>query len=230
MTTPPSDGSQQPERDPVSLDKPAADDFPPDFDPYRFGAPDHPIPPEYAPPGYRPPPPTQADQGTQELPTYAGYPGYSYPGYPPAPNQQGQQGYPGYAGYPGQGGYGSQQPPPGYGPPPPWMTQYPPPTGNGKAVASLVLGIASIALCWLWVLDLIPVVIAIVLGAVALGDARRTGRGRGLAIGGIVCALVAALIFLLITVWVVPKVQDCLDSYDQNSSEFDNCIHDEFNI
>ena len=27
-----------------------------DFDPYRFGAPEHPIAPEYAPPGYTPPP------------------------------------------------------------------------------------------------------------------------------------------------------------------------------
>jgi hypothetical protein len=218
---PPSDDSQQSDREPVSFDK-HSENAPVDesFDPYRFGAPDHPIPPEYAPPGYRPPPVTApvADPSGHEPPTYGGYPGYGM--YGGAPGRR-----PG--GYPGQ--YG--QPPTEYGPPPPWMTQYPPPTtGNGKAVASLVLGIASILLCWLWVLDLIPVVIAIVLGAVAIGDSRRTGRGRGLAIGGIACALVAALIFLLITVWAVPKVQDCLNSYDQNSSAFDNCIHDKFNI
>ena len=47
MTTP-QDGHE-----PVSLSK---DGDTPDFDPYRFGAPEHPIPPEYAPPGYRPPP------------------------------------------------------------------------------------------------------------------------------------------------------------------------------
>ena len=55
---------------------------PPDFDPYRYGKPDHPIPPEYAPPGYVPPvPPAPA------APSPAQYPGYSYPppppGYPP---------------------------------------------------------------------------------------------------------------------------------------------------
>ncbi|HJQ44343.1 MAG TPA: DUF4190 domain-containing protein [Jatrophihabitantaceae bacterium] len=211
MTTPPSDGSPRSDGDPVSLDKPATDES---FDPYRFGAPEHPVPPEYAPPGYRPPPVTQppAEQPPQDPPVYSGYPGYA--GYgAPSPNP--------YQNYPGQ---------PGYGPPPPWMTQYPPPAGQGKAVASLVLGIASILLCWLWVLDLIPIVIAVVLGAVAIGDSRRTGRGRGLAIGGIACAVVAALIFVLITVWVVPKVQDCLDSYDQNSSEFNTCVQDKFNL
>lgn len=220
---PPSGDSQQSDREPVSFEK-RSDEPPVDesFDPYRFGAPDHPIPAEYAPPGYRPPPVTApgADPAGQDPPTYAGYPGYGMYGGAPRPRPDG---------YPGQ--YGQYPPPSDYGPPPPWMTQYPPPTtGNGKAVASLVLGIASILLCWLWVLDLIPVVIAIVLGAVAIGDSRRTGRGRGLAVAGIACALVAALIFLVITIWAVPKVQDCLNSYDQNSSAFDNCIHDKFNI
>ena len=49
MTVPPDEG-----RPPASPGAP--DPEPPlDFDPYRFGKPDHPVAPEYAPPGYRPP-------------------------------------------------------------------------------------------------------------------------------------------------------------------------------
>jgi hypothetical protein len=210
MTTPPSDDSQPAEHEPVSLDKPEADES---FDPYRFGAPEHPVPPEYAPPGYRPPPPTEPPppppSQQDNPPTYAGYPGY-----------------PGYQGHPG---YGPQyQGPPAYGPPPPWMSQYPPPSGSGKAVAALVLGIVSVLLFWLSVFDVIPVLLAIILGSVAISDAKRTGRGRSMAMWGIVLAVVGAVAAIAITVWVYPKVKDCLDSYDQNSSEFDTCLHQKF--
>jgi hypothetical protein len=75
MTTPPPDRPDPVEPDPTRWAAPeepdaaepvslAKSDEPqravaepaPEFDPYRFGAPEHPVPPEYAPPGYRPPP------------------------------------------------------------------------------------------------------------------------------------------------------------------------------
>jgi hypothetical protein len=215
MTTPPSVGSQHPEHEPVSLDKPEAEE---PFDPYRFGAPEHPVPPEYAPPGYRPPPPIGPQSGQEQLP--AGAPGTPYPGYPGYPPT-----YSGYPGYQGPPGYG----PPGYGPPPPWMAQYPPPrTGNGKAVAALILGVVSILMCWLSIFDAIPILLAFILGGIAISDSQRTGSGRAMAIWGVCLAGVGLVLAIAITVWAYPKVRDCLDSYDQNSSQFNNCIRQKF--
>jgi hypothetical protein len=72
MTTPPAPGSS-------GADQPPPEDVP--FNPYRFGLPDHPIPPEYAPPGYVPPPPPPTTDpyaqpyGTGRYPTpYGGAP------------------------------------------------------------------------------------------------------------------------------------------------------------
>ncbi len=67
---------------------------------------------------------------------------------------------------------------------------------NGLAVASLVLGIVSILLAWIPVVGLLGTpmaIIGLVLGLLAL---RRPG-GRGLAIGGLVCAGVSLLITAL---------------------------------
>jgi Domain of unknown function (DUF4190) len=205
MTTPPADrpGSAGDDpgqwaapvpSEPVSFDKPE-----PQFDPYRYGAPEHPVPAEYAPPGYRPsasaPPPTYP-------PSRPG-PGYPNPGYP-------DPGYP----YPA---------PPGY------AQQYPPPrTGNGKAIAALVLGILAIVFCWTSVFDVIPVALAVVFGFLGLGDAKRGGGGRGMAISGLVCALVGALLATVLTVVVYSRLRVCLDSFDRGSSAYNTCIHDHF--
>jgi hypothetical protein len=181
MTTPPSNGNHVPDRDAhraeptaVSLDKPAVAEEP--FNPYRFGLPDYPIAPEYAPPGYVPPPPNP------------------------------QQTYPPYG-----------IPPP---PPPPY------PATNGKAVAALVLGALSIPLCLLSVLDLVLIIPAVVLGSVAISEAKRPGAtGRGMATAGFVCALVGAVLAMTITVWIYPKVARCQNDYPRGSTEYNTCIH-----
>jgi hypothetical protein len=199
MTTPPNDRSQGSgnEAPPVSFDKPAEQPF----DPYRYGAPEHPVPPEYAPPGYIPPPAAQA-------------PPPQYPEQPMPPQ------YGGYASHPGQYPYP---------PPPPWMTQYPQPhTGNGKAIAALVLGIASILLCWLSIFDILPVVLAIVFGSIARGEAGRVGGKKSMATTGIVLGIVGALLATVFTVVVYGRIKDCLDTYDQGSSEYNTCIRSKF--
>lgn len=64
---------------------------------------------------------------------------------------------------------------------------------NGLAIASLVLGIVSIMFVWIPVIGLLGTLLAIVglvLGVLAL----RQPTGRGLAIGGLVCAGVSMLI------------------------------------
>ena len=196
----------------VSLNKDLGDGTAPlDFDPYRFGAPEHPVPPEYAPPGYRPPvqPPTPQ---TYQQPGYQqqGYQQYPPPGYQP----YGQQGYPPY----------------GQPPPPPYAAQYPQPrTGNGKAIAALVLGIASIVLCFLSVFDAVPVILAIVFGSIALSEGKRRGSrdGHGLAVAGIVCAVIGALLAVVVSVWLYSRISDCLD-YNAGSSAYTHCVQDKF--
>jgi hypothetical protein len=226
MTTPPPDDSGWSDpaaaRPPqagegVSLDKPVtgepAEPAEP-FDPYRFGAPAHPVPPEYAPPGYIPPVP-QPPASPAGPP--AGQP-YPYPGYSPYPGQP----YPGAPGQPGPAG------PPGQGypyPPPQYLTQYPQPaTGNGKATAGLVLGILSIVLFWTTIFDAIPVILGVIFGFLGLNEAKRTGRSRGMAIAGIVCGFVGAVFAIVFTVWIINRIQPCVNAYNSGSSEFNSCV------
>ena len=73
-----------------------------------------------------------------------------------------------------------------------------PPQTNGLAVASLVLGIISLACSQC--LTAIP---GIIFGHIALGQIRRSGGtqgGRGLAIGGLVTGYISVGIVLLIAV------------------------------
>ena len=80
------------------------------------------------------------------------------------------------------------------------------PLGSGLAIASLVLGILAVVTFWTYVGGILLGLVAIVLGAIALGRVRR-GRaaGRGMAIAGVVLGTLgllfsAALIGL--TAWV----------------------------
>lgn len=67
---------------------------------------------------------------------------------------------------------------------------------NGFAVASLVLGIVGILLCFVW----IPWILAIIFGAVGIKQCNDdpSYTGKGMAIAGLVCGLVAATLILLI--------------------------------
>jgi hypothetical protein len=186
-----------------------------DFDPYRFGKPDFPVPAEFAPPGYQPPPPTEPPPGY-------GSPQYGAPAYgPPAGQPYGQPPGPPYpAGqYPnGPGGYGPI--------PPPYGGQYPPQkAGNGKATASLVLGIASILLCWLVFLDAIPVILALIFGALGRAQAVRDPRsgGKGMALAGMICAVVGAIAAIALTVVYTRIAHDC-SSYNTGTTAFNDCL------
>lgn len=203
-------------------------DGPLDFDPYRFGRPDHPVPPEYAPPGYVPPPQQQSPSGWPPssptgYPTQQGYPPApgGQPGYPPPPGQQ--SGYPG--GYQAYSGYGAN---PGYPPPPPGYGYGTAKTGNTKATVAMVLGILSIVFCWLSLFDLLLIVPAIVLGALGRGDSKRYPErgGRGPATAGLVCGLVAIVLAASLTVFAYSRVKTCIDSYNANSTAYNHCVRD----
>ncbi len=106
------------------------------------------------------------------------------------------------------GPYPQQPPPapPGYPPyPPPQMPQamfVPPPQNDGKAIASLVLGILSIVGCF-GALAGIP---AIILGFMSRRDIARSGGtmgGDGLALGGIITGILSTLLTVVTVIFYV---------------------------
>jgi hypothetical protein len=220
MTTPSEPENGEPiERVNLNKGEQAAEDVP--FDPYRFGKPDHPIPAEYAPPGYTGPviPSAQYQQ-----PANPWQPGAPVPTQPnPFSNPPGTP-----YGPPPQQPY--QYPPMQYGPPPPPYHGYAQPTaGNGKAIAALVLGIASIVFCWLFVFDAIFVVLGIVFGIIAIGEAKAPGRrGRGMAIAGLICSIVGAFLATLFTVLLVHAVHQCGGFNNTDATNFNQCVQDHF--
>lgn len=202
---------------------PAADES---FDPYRFGRPEHPVPPEFAPPGYRPDIPSGAPYGPPPNP-YGPPPG-SPPGAPQYPTQRGLPGPPPYGGPPGY----PSSPPAGYGQPPYGQSPYggypQPKTGSGKGTAALVLGILSVLLCWLSVFDALFIVPAIIFGMLGIGDAkRRNGAGRGAATAGVVCALVGAVLATIFSIRVFSAISDCGGlQHTTTNSQFQQCVQD----
>lgn len=145
-------------------------------------------PPSYDPNAGWQSPQQGADPGYgQQYPSNPSNP--QYPQYPPqAPEYPAPPG-----GYPQQPGYGAQ---PGYGYPQQPGYGYPPAEpqgGSGFGIASLILGIISILLFWLTILDLVPIILGIILGIVGRG---RNRRGRGLALAGIITSVIALLIVI----------------------------------
>jgi Domain of unknown function (DUF4190) len=203
------------------------------FDPYRFGRPEQPVPPEFAPPGYVPDPqsnPYGPPPGEPYTPPPNPYgPASAHPpSYGPPPNQgygnqpYGQQPY-------GNPGYG-QQPPPNYAP----YQSYPgygaPQGNNGKAITAMVLGIASIPFFFLTFFDLALIIPALVFGILGLNESRvRNGKGRSQAITGIVCLAVGAIAATIFTVYVFNQVSDCSHyATDGDSSAYHSCVDDQF--
>ena len=217
MTTPSDrDNGQPTER--VNLEKGDPTSEAP-FDPYRFGKPDHPIPAEYAPPGYTGPVTPAA--GPYEAPNPFGPPPYG--GQPTNP----------FSNPPGTPYGGPQQhyqyPPTPYGPgapPPPMYHGYAPPrSSNGKAVASLVLGILSIVMFWLTIFDSVFIVLALIFGLIALSETKSgAGHGRGMAIAGLVCTAVGTLAATVFTVLIVHAANQCGGFSNNNTSVFQDCV------
>lgn len=214
---------------------PQPDEVP--FDPYRFGRPDHPIAAEYAPPGYTGPTIPAAPPYAAPPNPYGDQPATPYGAQPPSPYGGPAQppygvppGYPpgGPAPYAGGPDRSYQYPPlppgPGAPPPPAYHAYVQPRTGNGKAIAALVLGILAIVLCFLSVFDLVPIILATVFGFLALGDARRNNvGGRGLALTGLICAAVGTILAVLVTILYAHISNECSGT---TGSEQNHCIRE----
>ena len=166
-------------------------------------------------PGWSPPRDAAASSPAADYPPPAYPPPHYSPGYP--------LDYP--AGYPEPfppAGYGAPYPPPqfgappaGYGPPPYPAGYYPPgyaggwgfppgpaqgaaqPGMNGLAIGSLISSFVGVLCC-------VGSIVAIVLGAMALGQIRRTRQeGYALAVAGIVIGVAGLLVYLVIALFAL---------------------------
>lgn len=129
------------------------------------------------------------------------------------------------------------------------MTQYPgqpygaPPSGGGApqsrskamAVAALVLGILAVLLSWTIIGGILLGLIAVVLGIVAAGRAKRgAAGGRGMAIAGAVLGLLGAVLAgVLVAVGVslfnsdsARELQDCLERAGDDQAAVEQCRRD----
>jgi hypothetical protein len=185
---------------PINLGKSSDPTADAPFDPYRFGRPDHPVPPEFAPPGYSAtgysPVAQPSPYAAQTPPTY---PAHQPPGGPPAP--------PWYHGYP--------QPRTG--------------NGKATAALVLgILSIVFFWLSVFDLVFIILALVFGLLGLSE--SRRQGGNGRGLAIAGLVCMGVGAAAAILWTATLFHTVGECggFDANTTNSSAFEQCVRDNF--
>lgn len=136
------------------------------------------------------------DQGSQP----GGTPGYGAPGQPP-----------------GQPGYGAPPPSGGYGAPPPGSGAVP---RNGLGIAALVLGLLALFSSWTVVGGILFGLLAIVLGVIGRGRAKRgEANNGGLALAGIILGALGLLISIglialgasLLNSDSVQNLQECLE-------------------
>uniref|UniRef100_UPI0007C74D1F DUF4190 domain-containing protein n=1 Tax=Streptomyces graminilatus TaxID=1464070 RepID=UPI0007C74D1F len=165
-----------------------------------------------------PPPPTAPDGPGQTPYAYPTYP--SHPSYPSYPSERQDYGYPHQAGY-AAAGPGHHAPPmygggPGYG----WGPMAPQPM-NGLGTASLVVGISSAVLFCLWPLAIVLGILAVVLGLVARGRARRgQATNGGQALAGIICGAVAIVLAVAFGVLVIAFGESVSSNTDEGTSSY----------
>ncbi|MFF1963727.1 DUF4190 domain-containing protein [Streptomyces sp. NPDC058232] len=144
------------------------------------GAPAGPAP--AAGPGEVPPPPIAPNGPGQQVPPAAGQ--YGYPAAPP----------PQYGGYPGYPGYGQA----------PWGGPGP---ANGLGIASMVLGIIAVIGFCMWGLGVVLGVLALILGLIGRGRAKRgEATNGGMALAGVILGSIGIVIsgaFLGFLIWAI---------------------------
>ena len=115
------------------------------------------------------------------------------------PPQGSGAGSPSGSGAPGSP-YGGQPAPGGYGGPPPFGTPPARPPRNGLGVAALVLGVLGL-LTWFFVVGGLFGLVAVVLGALGRGRAKRgEATNGGVALAGIITGAIAVALSVLVAV------------------------------
>ena len=78
------------------------------------------------------------------------------------------------------------------------------PASNGLAIGSLVLSVIALLVCWLPVIGFFLPIIALVLGALGIKNAKTKGApGKGMAATAIALSIISIIISMFITVLVV---------------------------
>jgi uncharacterized membrane protein len=81
---------------------------------------------------------------------------------------------------------------------------------------------------WTSIIDVIPVVLAIVFGSIGVNDAKRGASGRNMAVTGIVLGVIGALLAITFTVVVYTRIKPCLNDYQSGSAAQNSCIRHKF--
>ncbi len=92
-------------------------------------------------------------------------------------------------------------------------------------VASLVLGIVALIVAWIpcvGVYALLFSVLGLILGAVGIAKAKKTGQGKGLSVAGLVCNIIATVI-AAIWFFVMAKSASAMDDF---SKEFNKAVQE----
>jgi hypothetical protein len=116
----------------------------------------------------------------------------------------------------------------------------PPPPKNGAALASLVLAILALVLCWLSVVGvfigsggvigfgLVPIVLALIAIVLAIAGMRRASREgasrRGLAVGGLVVGIIALIASVVITIGAAAFLVVVPGGLGQSAGQFEQCL------
>ena len=113
-----------------------------------------------------------------------------------------------------------QPQPAGHGHPPPRPR-------HGKAIAGLVFGIIALLLCWTSIFDSLFVLLGMIFSILGITDARHGAGGRGIALWGLWCTIVAALGVIVLTfvyvVLLVSSDRSCGSRYAVGTSQYETC-------
>jgi outer membrane lipoprotein SlyB len=86
------------------------------------------------------------------------------------------------------------------------------------AVAALVMGILALVLCWVPIVNWILAALGIIFGAVGMVKGKRVGRGRGLAITGLLLSVVGVVIGVVLYYMAAQRMKAELEGLDIQSS------------
>ena len=109
------------------------------------------------------------------------------------------------------------------------------PQGNGMATASLILGICSIVLFWLWFVGIIAGVLAIIFSIVAKNKIKANPNvgGAGAAKGGLITGIIGVAIWLIMIIVVAVFLTSTVGAFEdalQNSNELQDALRDLENL
>ncbi len=85
------------------------------------------------------------------------------------------------------------------------------------AVASLVLGIISVAFCWFPWIGIPSGLVSLILGIVAMRDTTQTPQNRNMAIAGVVLGAIGILVSVILVIWALLFVKSIFNALDEGT-------------